>query len=224
MKRKWGLTITSLLIALPLMGPAFSTVERELDWDDLIPKSVTFDDPFEALDRETLEYLGFVARVRNMIAAGKELSQATMEELAETEAELRERQIDIDGLLASREKVRDLRMKRASAVVKELDGATVKVPGYLLPLNYSGRKITEFLLVPWVGACIHTPPPPPNQIIHGVLEKGSWYQSMSIYEPVWISGEMKTTQSTKNLFLKDGSNDIRIGYSMHSVTVEKYKK
>ena len=45
------------------------------------------------------------------------------------------------------------------------------MPGYLLPLEFSGKLVSEFLLVPWVGACIHTPPPPPNQIVHVKTDK-----------------------------------------------------
>ncbi len=58
-------------------------------------------------------------------------------------------------------------------VVKSLDGQQVKLPGYIVPLevNEEGRT-TEFLLVPYYGACIHVPPPPPNQIVHIFSEMG----------------------------------------------------
>jgi len=127
------------------MSVVASTVS-ELTWDDLIPNSVTFDDPFEALERETLD--GFVARVRNMIAAGTAVGQETRNELAGIEADLLKKGIDIDGLLARREVIRELRKRRAGAVATNLNGASVKMPGYVLPLEYSSHKITEFLLVP----------------------------------------------------------------------------
>jgi hypothetical protein len=98
------------------------------------------------------------------------------------------------------------------------------MPGYVLPLEYSGLKVTEFLLVPWVGACIHTPPPPPNQIVHVVLHEGDAFESRSMYEPVWVTGEMLTKASTRNLFLKDGSGDFDIGYRLHASLVERYKR
>jgi hypothetical protein len=47
----------------------------------------------------------------------------------------------------------------------ELDGVAIRLPGYLVPLDESGNGIKEFLLVPYFGACIHTPPPPANQIV-----------------------------------------------------------
>ena len=217
--RKLIVILLSLVLALPVTASQV----QELTWDDLIPSNVVFDDPFEALEREKLEYLGYVSRVRNMIAAGKQVSNETREEMAEIEADLIRDGIDIDGLLARRNEVRELRKKRASAVVEDLNGASVKMPGYLLPLEFSGRSITEFLLVPWVGACIHTPPPPPNQIVHVVLDKTNAFKSRSIFEPVWVAGEMLTQGVTKNLFLKDGSSDINISYKLNATFVEKYK-
>jgi hypothetical protein len=213
-----------LLLTLTLITTAVASTVRELNWNDLIPKSVAFDDPFAEMEREKLEYLGFVARIRSLIAAGKPVSQQTRDEAAEIEAELIKEGIDVDGLLARRDEIRELRKKRASVVVEELNGAFVKMPGYLLPLEFSGHKVTEFLLVPWVGACIHTPPPPPNQIVHVVLEKENAFESRSIYEPVWVAGELFTRVSTKNLFLKDGSSDINIGYKLQANIVERYKK
>jgi hypothetical protein len=217
-------TLPILLLTLTLITTAVASTVRELNWNDLIPKSVAFDDPFAEMEREKLEYLGFVARIRSLIAAGKPVSQQTRDEAAEIEAELIKEGIDVDGLLARRDEIRELRKKRASVVVEELNGAFVKMPGYLLPLEFSGHKVTEFLLVPWVGACIHTPPPPPNQIVHVVLEKENAFESRSIYEPVWVAGELFTRVSTKNLFLKDGSSDINIGYKLQANIVERYKK
>ena len=54
----------------------------------------------------------------------------------------------------------------AAPVVKALDGQLVKLPGYIVPLDVTEEgRVTEFLLVPYYGACIHTPPPPANQIV-----------------------------------------------------------
>ena len=215
-------TILILLLIAVLIVPAIAGKVQELTWEDLIPQTVTFDDPFEKLDRQTLEYLGFVARIRARVDAGREVSQETKAEAKETEEELLKNGIDIDGLLARRDEIRELRKRRAGSVVEELDGTPVKMPGYVLPLEFTGRKVTEFLLVPWVGACIHTPPPPPNQIVHVVLDKKNAFESSSMYEPVWVAGEMLTRASTKNLFLKDGSGDISIAYKLKASLVKKY--
>ena len=79
---------------------------------------------------------------------------------------------------------------RHFAIVPELDGEHVRLPGFLLPLEFDGTGGTEFLLVPFVGACIHVPPPPPNQMVHAISEKP--YEMEHLFEPVYAIGEIKT--------------------------------
>ena len=56
---------------------------------------------------------------------------------------------------------------------KKLDDKEVRIPGYILPLDIIGRDINTFLLVPYIGACIHVPAPAPNQIVY-VETKKPW--------------------------------------------------
>jgi hypothetical protein len=94
----------------------------------------------------------------------------------------------------------------------ELDGVAVRLPGYLVPLDESGNGIKEFLLVPYFGACIHTPPPPANQIILVQPQKpAKGYRSM---DTVWISGTLKA--------LRGDSYMGASGYRMDSAIVEPY--
>jgi len=75
--------------------------------------------------------------------------------------------------------------------VKELDGQYVKLPGYIVPLESdAGGLLDEFLLVPYYGACIHVPPPPPNQIVYVKLKKPFDLKSMA--DPYWITGVIST--------------------------------
>ena len=55
---------------------------------------------------------------------------------------------------------------RSAPVVHELDGQKVRLPGFVVPLDFEDTEISEFLLVPYFGACIHVPPPPSNQIVY----------------------------------------------------------
>ena len=71
---------------------------------------------------------------------------------------------------------------------KKLDGKTVIIPGYIVPLDHIGFGVVEFMLVPFIGACIHVPPPPPNQLIYVTTEKP--WDSMTLWEPVWGTGEI----------------------------------
>ncbi len=77
-----------------------------------------------------------------------------------------------------------------------LDGALIRMPGFIIPLELGAEGVTSFLLVPYVGACIHTPPPPPNQLVI-VSSKVPW-PSDQLWDPVWVSGVMRTQlQSTE---------------------------
>lgn len=214
-----GLILLCVLCAVPVIASQV----RQMTWDDLKPV-VEFEDPFVKLTPDQLDNLGTVARVRQAEAAGRKAGEATIREAVVAEATLLKEGVDIDGLLARRAEIRDLRKKRATSVVGKLDGKTIRLPGFVLPIEYDGTKVTEFLLVPWVGACIHTPPPPANQIVHVVVDESQALESSGIYEPVWVTGDMFTKATVRNLYLKDGSGDINIGYTLTASLVEPYEK
>lgn len=78
----------------------------------------------------------------------------------------------------------------------EFNNTNIRLAGFIVPLEFDGEQnISEFFLVPYFGACIHLPPPPPNQIIHvsintSTMKKG--FKIEQLYEPVWISGKIKS--------------------------------
>lgn len=75
-------------------------------------------------------------------------------------------------------------------IIKAMDGKNIRIPGFIVPLEFGEeKKITQFFLVPFFGACIHVPPPPPNQIIHVTYPKG--FKLEALYQPFWISGKLK---------------------------------
>lgn len=72
-------------------------------------------------------------------------------------------------------------------VVRALEGQHVRVPGYMVPLEFSPRgDVLEFLLVPFYGACLHVPAPPPNQIVHVVAKRPQ--PAGDLETPVWAEG------------------------------------
>jgi hypothetical protein len=128
------------------------------------------------------------------------------------------------GNLGMVARVREMKTADRKVSEGELDGKTIRMPGFVLPIEYAGTRVTEFLLVPWVGACIHTPPPPANQIVHVVVDEGSARESKGMFEPVWVTGDMFTKATVQNLYLKDGSGDVSIGYTLTARLVEPYEK
>jgi uncharacterized protein len=75
----------------------------------------------------------------------------------------------------------------------ELVGKAVRIPGFVVPLEDTKDGIKEFLLVPYFGACVHSPPPPSNQIIH-VLPKSA-VKNLRSMDAVWISGTLTNQQT-----------------------------
>lgn len=97
-------------------------------------------------------------------------------------------------------------------VIEALDGDVVKIPGYVVQLEGDDRRVTEFLLVPYFGACIHVPPPPPNQIIHVKFPEGVPYAVT--YDAVWVTGTIKVDRS---------ESDIAVtGYVIEATDVVSY--
>ena len=213
----------AIVLTVFLMAPAFASTVMELGWKDLVPV-MEFDDPFEKLTEEQLHHLGIIARVRQLREMGKDSGEVSTRELEAAAETLKNEGVDYEALLARRAEIRELRTMAAEAVVTELDSKEITMGGYLLPLEYVDTKVTEFLLVPWVGACIHTPPPPPNQIVHVVLDEDNAWESNGLFAPVRVTGTIFTQASTRNLFLVDGSSDISIGYTMKARRVEPFGK
>jgi hypothetical protein len=82
----------------------------------------------------------------------------------------------------------DLRTGRGSAVLDSLVRQRVSLPGFLVPLDDDAQQAKEFLLVPYFGACIHLPPPPPNQMIYVTMVGDAI--DFSMWEPMIIEGEL----------------------------------
>jgi hypothetical protein len=96
-----------------------------------------------------------------------------------------------------------------------MNGARIRIPGFIVPLEVAHHQITQFLLVPFFGACIHVPPPPANQIIH-VFPSKPLKKGMESMDAVWISGMLETFPSDTDM----GS----AGYRMKANIVEPYKR
>lgn len=96
----------------------------------------------------------------------------------------------------------------------EFNNTLVKVPGFIVPMTLRQEKVvTEFLFVPYQGACIHVPPPAPNQIIYVKLPKPM--PISSIWEPYWVTGTLTTA-------VKE-TRAASTAYTMTAVKIEPYK-
>ncbi|MEL6680545.1 MAG: DUF3299 domain-containing protein [Pseudomonadota bacterium] len=71
-----------------------------------------------------------------------------------------------------------------------LDNAYIRMPGFIIPLELSLEGVRSFVLVPYLGACIHVPPPPPNQLVFA--EAAAPLPAQDLWDAVWVTGTMRT--------------------------------
>ncbi|WP_016954734.1 DUF3299 domain-containing protein [Catenovulum agarivorans] len=99
----------------------------------------------------------------------------------------------------------------STEVVKEMAGKKVTIPGFVVPVAYNEQQqVTRFFLVPYFGACIHSPPPPPNQIIY--VENTQGLELEYLYDPILVSGTL-----TIDLF------EDELATSAYVMSLEHYK-
>lgn len=130
--------------------------------------------------------------------------------------------VDPKAIIAKIKKLREDADARDKILVFDLDKKVVKLPGYMLPLDFDGTLVKSFLLVPYVGACVHVPPPPPNQIVH--VEPENAVESKGLFAPVWVTGRITVGMGKQSLTRFDGSTDVGFGYALQATKVEAYKK
>jgi hypothetical protein len=222
MKQYPYLALVPLLAGLLFSLHAQASESQEITWDDLVPAEANFDDPFTELDEDILYELSLVASVRDRLAAGEELEKKIVMIHEARERLLRKKGVDVDGLIAMRDQVAAERQAKLELTNADLEGKQVRIPGYLLPLEFEGDKVTEFFLVPYVGACIHTPPPPPNQIVHVVTDKPVATDG-GLYTPVWVDGTLRSEKANANLSYVDGASEVPSSYALTADSVVPYE-
>ncbi len=102
---------------------------------------------------------------------------------------------------------------QSAPIVPEMDGKMIKLPGYVVPIEAEGLNVTEFFLVPYFGACIHTPPPPSNQIVYVRFEPGTHVENL--FDAIWVTGKLSTESKAHELATS--------GYIMEAYQITPYE-
>lgn len=100
----------------------------------------------------------------------------------------------------------------ATKLNDDLDGTFIRMPGYILPLEVNADGVREFLLVPYVGACVHVPPPPPNQLV--LVNAEEPWPGDQLWEAIWVEGTLKTELQTTDL--------AESAYTLTATDMERY--
>jgi hypothetical protein len=120
-----------------------------------------------------------------------------------------------DGSPEAGELYKQMQAEFNNAPINEaMDGSLVRLPGFIAPLEYTDDLITEFLLVPYFGACIHVPPPPANQTVLVKLSEGQGIKFEESYYPVWVMGKLVAEGATTDL--------AEAGYYIENALIEPY--
>jgi len=167
----------------------------EITWEDLMPEGE--DELLEAL------YVEFYEDFERKMAQN-----------STTLAEAASQDTNVSAMIEEGSDADTMEQIGTFNVVKDLDGKRIRVPGYVVPFDFNANaEYKEFLVVPYFGACLHTPPPPPNQII--LVKSDTAAKIDNIYEPFWLEGTLKTGE-----FLNDLGNSA---YELKLSKIEPYE-
>lgn len=103
---------------------------------------------------------------------------------------------------------------KQAPVVESLDGKRVKLPGFVVPVEFDLDDVSEFLLVPYYGACIHVPPPPANQTVHVVLPEGKTYRG-GVFDTLWVTGILRVEHFSSDM--------ADAGYRLEALEITPYE-
>ena len=158
---KFGL-IAALSVLISTLNLALAADYEEIDWVALMPE----DDLSALLNRP---------EILNNIADGS--AADSIDDFASKQLEDEQAQRYQQALVSTR-------------VIDEFDGKAIRIPGFIVPLEQNEeQKATAFFVVPYFGACLHMPPPPPNQILYVEYKEGVAVENL--YDPYWFEGTVK---------------------------------
>ena len=193
-------------------------------WDELEPelkldrlRLVKLQAGLSLQNKRDLVYLRDAMRLRAAGQGSEELTDRERQAIASLAAS----NVDAEPILREMVEIDRLKRENGNRLVESLDGRRISLAGYMLPTEYSGDKVVEFMLVADDGACIHTPVPPMNQLVHVRFEEA--FESQGLFTPVVVSGVINTNASKQTINYSDGVLDVAVGYSMQASEVVLYE-
>ncbi|AMC34415.1 DUF3299 domain-containing protein [Janthinobacterium sp. B9-8] len=207
------------LLLLTLISHSLLAADaRAIKWTDLQPDSSSLRATVGNMNQEQKTRLmrAFQQRQHKAIVAAGKLKPSDLS--VDTSTLLKEDFSDLEPLVV---KIETFEKKRTTEAQTALNNQIVQLDGYLLPLKQNNKKVTEFILVPVIGACIHVPAPPPNQMVVVQYPKG--FPAGNLFAPITVSGKLLVKSSKSDLALADGSSKVDVGYAMTATEVREYQ-
>ena len=217
-RRAWrGCTYVLVLLLACLLTqlPTFPAAAQNLvTWEDLAAQSTALTNPYAHLTTGQTYRLSQFYKWQQWLAESPEPPTSKQaEEIARLERSLTEEGLDVEALLTQVDQAQAYFRAQSRATNTRLENSAVKLSGYVLPLGENDRQqVTDFLLVPYVGACIHVPPPPPNQMVY--IKPAAAIDNPGLFSPVLVEGTIQPQLGDYELFRVDGSQTVKASYVM----------
>jgi uncharacterized protein len=205
--------IQFLLVSLFVLSASYSIAQplklyKTLEWVDLLPE-------------EDLKLLKSIPQVDHEKLSEEELAKDNLDQINQSTDDLSDFENQIAQAISDSEKAISTKERTwkdalvSTAVRPEYNNQLIRIAGYISPITWNeSNVITELFLVPYFGACIHVPPPPPNQIIYIRFAKG--LKLDALYSPFWVEGKLIIKNTQKEI----GS----ASYSMENVSFSVYQE
>ncbi len=216
--------LLSFVLALGLIAPV--SAQTTVTWRDLQSQSNHLHNPYEHLTATQTYQLSSLYQLREWVKDNQPAPESfERKELQRLEELFIAEGIDVDELLKEADEARAYWAEQSRATNADITENLVLIDGYVLPLTVEEQgvepgqdknqkaRISEFLLVPYVGACIHVPAPPPNQMVY--IKTSEAVENPGIFSPVQVEGELQAHEGSYELFQVDGSRTVDVSYSMN---------
>lgn len=217
MKRSVIFRVLAILLLFACNSAVYGM--EKIHWEQLVPPVDQSKNPFNTLPMEMKHNFKIVWNIHKLNVAGN-MSENQERRANNSIAALEAAGVDVKAAVGNMIEFIRLKKENGSVLVEELNGKSVSIEGYLLPTEFSGERVVEFLLVPSDGACVHTPVPPLNQLVYVKFPRG--VDNPELFTPVRVGGRISTEARKHTMTFSDGQSDVEAGYSMLAAQVERY--
>ena len=191
--------------------------QQFLSWRSLILPTATLDNPFQGMPYQQLDALRtYTTLTERLTTQRTEFSDEALKSFEtardQAAAQLKDEGLDAEELYQTRNAIMAQREHQMSNPNPQVVGKKWKMAGFMAPVEFDGLHVTKFFMVPIAGACIHTPAPPPNQIVMVEYEKG--IELKDLYSGFWVEGVLESEAVTEVASYYDGESDVDAIYTM----------
>lgn len=210
-----------LMMAFVPVAPAMA--QSAIAWDDLQAHSTHLSNPYEHLSATQTFRLSSLYKLREWAKENQPAPDSVeAQEIQRLEKAFADEGLDPTALLVDADEARDYWRSQSQVTNPDLIDRSVQLSGFVLPLGKTNREqqaqqVSEFLLVPFVGACIHVPAPPPNQMIY--IKPAAAIENPGLFSSVQVTGTLRAQAGSYEVFQVDGSRTVDVSYAMDLQTI-----